>query len=94
MWKGAYVFFCTYRLNYGCGVEELFFNSTNSKFSNPNFTRSNNRTPISAHVKKESNFTRKYADPATPTQRYSYKQGCGVGVSGVACFRAESEYFL
>ena len=54
--------------------------STNSNFSNANYTRSNNTTATSAHVKKESNSTLKYAAPATPTQQYSYKQGREVGV--------------
>ena len=38
------------------------------------------RLLTSALVQKESNFTLKYAIMATPTQRHSYKQGCGVGV--------------
>ena len=60
--------------------EELFFDSTDSKFSNSNFTKSNNTTPTSAHVKKESKSTLKYAAPATPTRQHSYKQGCGIGM--------------
>ena len=60
--------------------EKLVFNSTNPKFSNSNFTRSNNTTPTSSQVKKESNFTLKYAALATPTQQHRYKQGCGIGV--------------
>ena len=69
--------------------KKIFFNSINSMFSNLNSTRSNSMTSISAHVKKESNFILKYFAPATPTQQYNDKQGCGL-----ACFRAESEYFL
>ena len=72
-------------------LEKLFFNSTNSKFYNSDSMKSNNPTPTSAYVKKKSNSTLKYATMATPTQQYSFKQGCGVGVPGVASFRSESE---
>ena len=46
---------------------KLFLNSTNSKFSNSNSARCNNTTLTSAHIKKESDSTLKYAAPATPT---------------------------
>ena len=61
--------------------EKISFNFTNLKFSHSNSMRANNTTPTPAHEKKESNSTLKYATLATLTQQYSYKHGCGVGVS-------------
>ena len=73
--RSSYIFF-TYWLNHGCEVGEKIFNSI--KFFNSNSTRSSNKTPTLAHIKKESNSVLQYAAPATPTQQYSYKQVCGV----------------
>ena len=49
---------------------------------------------VLANVKKDPNSTLKYAALGTQTKQNSYKQGCGVGISEVACFRAESEHFF
>ena len=54
MQKGVHMVFCTYWLNHDCGVGEIIFNSTNSKFSDSDSARSYNTTPTSAHVPKES----------------------------------------
>ena len=74
--------------------EKLIFNFTNSKFFNLNLTRSKNTTATSAHVKKESNSTLKYAPPATTTQQYSYKQGCGIRVPDLHVLERSRSTFL
>ena len=48
-------------------TEKLFFDSTDPKFFDSDFSRSNNTTPTSAQVKKESDFTLKYVALATLT---------------------------
>ena len=83
--------FCTYWLNHNCLVEEIIF-QLHQLVSDS--TKSNNRTSTSAHVKKDSDSTLKYAAMVTPTQQYSYKLGCGVVVLGVACLITVSVYFL
>ena len=92
MWKGVHIFFVLIVQTKVVESEKLFFNSTNSKFSDSDCTRSN--SPTSAHVKKKSNSILKYAAMATPIQQYCYKQDCGVGVPGVACFKSDSKYYL
>ena len=69
MWKKflEVMYFCTSWLNHDYLVKKLFFDFKKSKFSDFHSTNSNNTTPTSAHVKKESNSTLKYAASATPT---------------------------
>ena len=61
------MYFCTSRLNHNYLVNKIIFDLKKSKFSDSNFTNSNNTTPTSAHVKKQSDSSLKYAASATPT---------------------------
>ena len=72
MWKEVHIFFLLIGQTTVVDSEKLFFNSINSKFSDCDSKRSNNTTPTSARVKKDSTLI--YAAMAIPTQQYNYKQ--------------------
>ena len=54
MWQGVLTFFVLIGSTVVMEPEKLFFNSINTNFFDSDSMRSNNTTPTSAHVKKES----------------------------------------